>query len=214
MPEGILGRKLGMTRIFDQAGNQIPVTVIQAGPCTVLRKKTKETDGYTAIQLAFDPIREKLLTKPLAGEFHKRGVETMRVLQEFRLDEAELAKVEEGQLLTATMFKPGEKIDVIGTSRGSGFSGVMKRHNFKGGKATHGVHECYRHGGSIGTSATPSHVLKGRKMAGQHGNSSATVHNATIVAVNAERNLILVKGGVPGAPASLVTLRRGIKRRK
>lgn len=213
MSEGILGRKLGMTRIFDEQGHMVPVTVIQAGPCLVLRKKTAETDGYGAVQLAFDPIREKLVTKARAGEFHSRGHEPMRHLREFRLTDEELQRYEAGQTIKADLFKAGDFIDVVGVSKGRGFTGVMKRHGFKGAKASHGVHEFFRHGGSIGTSATPARVVKGRKMPGQHGNRRVTAQTLSIVAVRPAENLILVKGAVPGCPGRLVTVLRARKLR-
>ncbi len=212
MPEGILGRKLGMTQIFDEQGNLVPVTVVKAGPCVVLRKKTVDTDGYTALQLAFEPVREKLLTKPRLGEFHSRHVEPMRYLKEFRVSEETLAKYEEGQQVTVDMlFEPGERVDVVGTSKGRGFTGVMKRHNFKGAKASHGVHEYFRHGGSIGTSATPSRVLKGRKMPGQYGNKQVTVQNIEVIKVVKDQDLILVRGAIPGPPNRLVKISKTVK---
>lgn len=211
MPEGILGRKLGMTQIFDQYGQAVPVTIIQAGPCVVLRKKTSETDGYNAVQLAFEPIREKLLTKPQLGEFHVRQRQPMRFLREFRLREDEMASYSEGQELKADLFATGDLVDVIGTSKGRGFSGVIRRHHFSGAKGSHGVHEYFRHGGSIGTSATPGRVVKGRKMAGQHGNRRVTVQNLTIVRVEPRQSLIMVRGAVPGPNNGLLLIHRAMK---
>ncbi|MBM4318815.1 MAG: 50S ribosomal protein L3 [Deltaproteobacteria bacterium] len=211
MSDGILGRKLGMTQIFDISGNSVPVTVIQAGPCVVLRKKSAESDGYSAIQLAFEPLREKLLTKPRLGEFHSRGKQPMRFLREFRMSEEDLAEYTEGEEIRVDLFSAGELVDVIGTSKGRGFSGVMKRHHFKGGKDSHGVHEYFRHGGSIGTSATPGRVAKGRKMAGQHGNARVTVQNLTVLVVDVKKNLIMVRGAVPGANNGMVIVRRAVK---
>ena len=211
MSEGILGRKLGMTQVFDERGYAVPVTVIQAGPCTVLRKKMVSTDGYCALQLAFELIREKLLSKPRLGEFFKREQKPRRFLREFRLTPEDLERYEEGQEITVSMFNAGDRVDVVGTSKGRGFTGVMKRHGFKGAKSSHGVHEAFRHGGSIGTSATPSRVIKGRKMPGQHGNRRATVQNLTVVKVDPENNLILIKGAVPGSNRRLVVIRKAIK---
>ncbi len=214
MSEGILGRKLGMTRIFDDQGHMVSVTVIEAGPCLVLRKKTADTDGYDAVQLAFGAVREKLVTKAQAGEFNSRGHKPMRHLKEFRLTADEIARYEAGQSVKADLFKAGDFIDVVGVSKGRGFTGVMKRHNFKGAKASHGVHEFFRHGGSIGTSATPARVIKGRKMPGQHGNKRVTVQNLTVMAVRPSENLLLVKGAVPGCNGRLVAVHRAIKKRR
>ncbi|MDY0060310.1 MAG: 50S ribosomal protein L3 [Myxococcota bacterium] len=212
MAEGILGRKIGMTQIFDPRGNAVPVTVIQAGPCLVTRKRTTERDGYTAVQLAFEQVREKLVNKAQQGEFAKLGQAPLRHLKEFRVTAEQLARYTEGAQVKADLFKAGEKVDVVGVSKGKGFSGVMKRHNFSGFHDSHGVHEYFRHGGSIGTNMTPGRTVKGRKMPGQQGNRQVTVQSLTVVRVDLARNLILIEGAVPGGKNGLVMIKKGAKK--
>jgi large subunit ribosomal protein L3 len=194
--KGIIGKKVGMTKIFLQDGNAAPVTVIEAGPCPVIQKKTLEKDGYQALQLAFLPKKQTRVNKPLQGHFAKAEKGTYSILREIRTDDVNQFEV--GQEITVDIFKPGEIVDVIGTSKGKGFTGVVKRHGFRGSPAGHGTHEYFRHGGSIGAAAFPSHTFKGMKMPGRHGNSRVTVQNLTIIDVRPESNILLVKGAVPG----------------
>ncbi len=204
MSNTILGKKLGMTQIFDQIGNAIPVTLIQAGPCTVLQVKSTEKDGYNAIQLGFDDKKEKRTNKPDKGHLAKSGSNPKRYIRETRVTDPGL--YEPGQVITAGTFKTGDFIDVTGTSKGKGFAGVMKRHGFSGFKATHGTHESKRGGGSLGPSADPARVFKGKKMPGQMGNETVTVQNLTVVDVREAQNLIAVKGPVPGAKNGLLII--------
>ena len=203
---GILGRKLGMTRIFAGDGSAVPVTVIEAGPCPVTQVKTAEKDGYNALQIAFEAAKEKHVTKPLRGHFAKAGAGLFRTLREIRLDGP--AAHEVGQTLTAELFAAGDKDKVTGTSLGKGYQGVMRRWNFKGSKDTHGCEKVHRSGGSIGNNTFPGHVFKGKKMAGQWGAERVTVQNLTVVAVRPEDNVILVRGSVPGPKNGLVLVRK------
>jgi len=203
---GIIGRKLGMTRIFANDGSAVAVTVIQAGPCPVTQVKTVESDGYNALQLAFDEVAEHRLTKPMRGHFAKSGVKPSRTLRELRL--VEPASVEVGQSLTVEMFAAGDKIKVTGTSIGKGYQGVMRRWNFRGIKDGHGNEKVHRSGGSIGNNTFPGHVFKGKKMAGQWGAERVTQLGLEIVEVRAEDNVILVKGSVPGPRNGLVLVRK------
>jgi len=224
MPKGIIGRKVGMTQVFDAEGNLIPVTVVKVGPCKVIRKKSATgKDGYNAIVVGFDEVRsveidgEKKyrLNQPELGVFKAAGFdEPMKVLREFRLWDQDLDKYEVGQELNTEAFVPGEVVDVTATSKGKGFSGVMKRHNFAGSKASHGVHEYFRHGGSIGTTTTPGRVFKGKKMPGQHGNTKTTVQNLVIYEIDRENNLFLLRGSVPGPNGGLVVVQDAAKRRR
>lgn len=200
--KGIIGKKIGMTQVFDEQGRLIPVTVIAAGPCWVAHKKTRKTDGYDAIQVGYDPARENRVTKARKGHFARSGVKPTRVLMEFRGP----SDLEEGAEIGADLFAPGTRVDVIGTSKGRGFQGVVKRHGFSGGPASHGA-RVGRRPGSIGQSATPAHVIKGTKLPGQMGNVRVTVKNLTIVGNDPEQNLIWVKGAVPGARNSYVVIR-------
>jgi large subunit ribosomal protein L3 len=206
--KAILGRKLGMTQIFDEEGRVIPVTVIEAGPNVVLQKKTVETDGYNAIKIGFADVREKLVNKPEKGQFAKAGLKLRRFIKELRLDD--VAAVEVGSELKADVFSVGEKVDVTGTSKGKGFAGTVKRHNFATGPVTHGS-KFHRGVGSMGASSDPSRTFKNKKMPGQMGNVKKTVQNLEIVRVDAERNLILIKGGVPGPKKSLVIIKDSVK---
>jgi large subunit ribosomal protein L3 len=203
---GLIGKKIGMTQTFDKNGKVIPVTLIQAGPCKVVQIKSVETDGYCAVQLGFEERAEHRVTKPLLGHFKKFETTPFRYLREFRLEDP--SDVEKGEVITVNIFTPHEIIDVIGTSKGRGFTGVMKRHHFAGFISTHGSHESFRGPGSIGMCATPARVLKGMKMAGHHGNARITTKNLQIVKVDEENNLIMIRGAVPGHRNSLVILRK------
>jgi len=210
MPEikGIVGEKLGMTQIFVET-RAVPVTVLKAGPCVVTQVRTQERDGYDAVQLAYGSIRPKDVTKPAKGHFDKAGVEPMHHAVELRTDDA--GSYELGQQLTADVFEPGEKVDVVGVSKGKGFSGVMARHGFAGLRSSHGVHKKHRSPGAIGACATPSRVFKGMRMAGQAGNQRTTVLNLEVVQADPERGLLLVKGAVPGPNGGLVMVRSAVK---
>jgi large subunit ribosomal protein L3 len=205
MLEGMIGRKLGMTRLFLEAGRSVPVTVIQAGPCQVVQVKDQVTDGYAAVQLGFGDKRAKRVTKPLGGHFAKASVEPKSVLKEFRV--AETGDYQVGQEVTAELFAMGDKVHVTGRSKGRGYTGVVKRHGFAGGKDTHGV-TTHDKPGSIGMSADPSRVHKGKKMPGQHGSQKKTVKNLKVVDVRPDQNLVIVAGAVPGANGSVVYLRK------
>ncbi len=205
--KAIIGKKIGMTQVFDPDGKVIPVTVIAAGPCWVVQKKTKEKDGYEAIQVGYDPAREKRVNKPRKGHFAKAGVLPTRVLREFR----GVSDLEVGAELKADVFAPGAVVDVIGTSIGRGFQGVVKRHHFSGGPATHGS-KTGRIPGSVGASAWPSRVIPGKKLPGQMGNVRVTVRNITVVGVDVELNLIWLKGAVPGARNGYLVLREAGKK--
>ncbi|MCB0289157.1 MAG: 50S ribosomal protein L3 [Calditrichaeota bacterium] len=201
---GLLGKKIGMTRIFDDKGNAVPVTVVQAGPCFVTQVKTVENDGYNAVQLGYDPKKEKNTTKPILGHLKKANVPALRVLKEFKM--AADVEVKLGDVVKADIFQAGEMVKVSGWSKGRGFTGVIKRHNFGGGRKTHGQSDRYRAPGSIGQSSYPSKVFKGTRMAGRTGNRYMTVKGLRIVKVDAENNLIFVKGAIPGARNSYVEI--------
>ena len=209
---GLIGKKLGMTQVFNPNGQLIGVTAIEVGPCTVVQKRTAENDGYTAIQLGFEEKKESRASRPEVGHFNKAGTSPKKMLKEFRLSDEAAAGFEVGQAIGLDDVEVGEFIDVTGTSLGKGFAGVMKRYGFRGAKATHGVHEAYRHGGSLGQNMTPGRVYKGKKMAGHQGNKKITVQNIEIVRVFAADNLIFVKGPIPGSKNSFVTLRPAIKK--
>jgi len=209
---GIIGRKLGMTQLFLEDGSVVPVTVVEAGPCPVIQKKTKEKDGYNAVQLGFIPQKSKKVNKPLSGHFKKAGVQPTYYLKEFRLEEVE--GIEVGQVITVDLFKPGDIVDVTGLSKGRGFTGVMKRHGFHGAPGSHGTHEYFRHGGSVGSATYPHHVFKGLKMPGHHGNQKITIQNIKIVDIKEDQNLLLLQGGIPGSRNSWVLIRNATKRRK
>jgi large subunit ribosomal protein L3 len=202
----ILGRKLGMTSVFDDKGECIPVTVIEAGPCYVTQIKSRERDGYEAVQLGFVETKAGRITRPEVGHLKKAGVKPVRHLREFK--SAVLRSFELGAQVTCGIFQIGDKVKVSGTSKGRGFTGVMKRHNFSGFKASHGVHESYRGSGSVGASSDPSRTFKNWRMAGQSGNARVTVSNLRVVMVDPERNLILVKGAVPGARNGLLEIQK------
>jgi large subunit ribosomal protein L3 len=199
---GILGTKLGMTQVFDESGKAIPVTVIQAGPCTITQVKTKETDGYNAIQVGFGDVSQKALNRPELGHLAKSSCSPVRHLHEYRLNAVEH---ELGQQLTVEQFAAGQVVDVVGTSIGRGFAGYQKRHNFKRGPMAHGSKN-HRAPGSTGAGTTPGRVYPGKRMAGRLGGSQVTIRKLTVVRVDAERNLLLIKGAVPGKPGALVNV--------
>jgi large subunit ribosomal protein L3 len=211
MALGIIGRKIGMTHQFDEKGNAIPVSVIQAGPCTIVQKKTLESDSYSALQIGFDEHKVKQLTKPDIGRFKKAGVTPKRILKEIRLTGEEAEKWSQGEDITLKAFEDCKFVDVTGYSKGRGYTGVIKRHNFSMPKATHGTHEKFRHGGSLGC-RFPQHVAKGKKMAGQHGNTKSTVQNLKVFAIRPEENLILIRGAVPGPNNAYVVIRTALKK--
>ncbi len=203
MSVGILGTKLGMTQVFDEAGKAIPVTVIQAGPCTVTQVKTAQTDGYSAIQVGYGEVSQKALNKPELGHLAKSGAVPLRHLCEYRLDDS--SQFELGQQIKVDAFSPGQVVDVIGTSIGRGFAGYQKRHNFKRGPMAHGSKN-HRLPGSTGAGTTPGRVYPGKRMAGRLGGTQTTVRKLTVVRVDAGRNLLLIKGTVPGKPGALVNV--------
>jgi large subunit ribosomal protein L3 len=206
----LLCRKIGMTRLFNDAGECIPVTVLEAGPNTVIQKKTQEKDGYTALQLGYGERRRKTLSKPQLGHFEKAKVSPKRYVRESRIDAADLEQYEVGATLTADIFEAGQKVDVIGTSKGRGTAGVVKRHKFAVKRKTHGTHESFRHPGSIGAGAYPGKVIKGMGMFGRMGNERVTVRNLEVVRVDAERNLLMVRGAIPGHNNGLVRVRNAV----
>ena len=208
MERGLIGRKVGMTQIYWEDGSVIPVTAIEAGPCVVLQTKTEQTDGYGAVQLGFGRAVEKKTKAPVRGHQKKAGKGYFKILREFRVAAPESYEV--GQELKADLFAIGDYVDVVGTTKGRGFAGVVKRHNFKGGRATHGS-MFHRAPGSIGASAWPSHVMKGKRLPGQMGNKRKTVQNLIIVGVRPEFNLILVKGAVPGSVNGIVMIKDAVK---
>jgi len=207
--KGILGRKLGMTQVWDEENRVIPVTVIQAGPCHVAQLKTPERDGYAAVQLAFGETKASRLNKPELGHLAKGGVGAAKHLVELRVDD--LADFAVGQTIVVDVFAKGERVDVTAVSKGKGFTGAMQRHNFKGQGASHGNHKKHRAPGSIGACATPARVFKGMKMAGQFGNTRVTTLNLHVVEGDAERGLLLIRGSIPGAAGGLVFVRSAIK---
>jgi large subunit ribosomal protein L3 len=207
--KGILGRKLGMTQVWDAENRVVPVTVIEAGPCRVVQLKTPERDGYAAVQLSFGVTKARRITKPELGHLQAAGGAPSRHLAELRV--SDLAGFEIGQIVRADVFEAGERVDVTGISKGKGFSGVMQRHNFKGLGAGHGTHKKHRAPGSIGACATPARVFKGVRMAGQKGSERVTTLNLEVVQGDAERGLLLVKGAVPGPSGSLVFVRNATK---
>jgi large subunit ribosomal protein L3 len=208
--KGILGEKLGMTQVWDESNKLVPVTVVKAGPCVVTQVRTPDKDGYDAVQIAFGAIDPRKVNKPLAGHFAKAGVPPRRHVTEIRTTDASTYTI--GQELTAELFEAGQLVDVIGVSKGHGFSGVMKRHGFAGLGAGHGVQRKHRSPGSIGACATPARVFKGLKMAGQYGNVRTTTLNLKVHAIDVERGLILIKGAVPGPRGSVVLVRSAAKK--
>lgn len=209
MKKAILGKKVGMTQIFDENGKVIPVTVVEAGPCVVSQKKTVETDGYNAVQIGFGDVRPKLVNKPMKGHFDKSDVAPKKVLKECRLEDISGYNV--GDIIKADVFANGEKVDVVGTSKGKGYAGVIKRWNFGRLKESHGTGPVVRKGGSIGACSDPSRVFKGKKMSGHLGAERVTVQNLTVAKVDAENNLIAIKGAVPGPNGGIVMISDSVK---
>ena len=208
MKKGIIGKKIGMTQIFDQIGNVIPVTLIEAGPCVVAQKKTVEKDGYNALQLGFDEVKDKHLNKAEQGHFAKANLPFKKHLKEFRLEDC---SKEVGEFITVEIFAEGDKVDVTGLTRGHGYTGSIKRWNHHTLCATHGVGPIHREVGSMGANSSPSRVFKNKKMAGQYGNEQVTIQNLTVVKIDAGRNLIAIKGAVPGNKNGIVFIRDSVK---
>jgi len=208
----LLGKKVGMTQIYRENGDSLPVTVIEAGPCFVCQKKTPETDNYSAIQIGYSTLKSERAKKPIKGHFDKADIPPKRFLREFRVAEKELNDYEIGQELKVDRFKEGDYVDITGISKGKGFTGVIKRYGFHGAPGSHGTHDYSRHGGSIGSSSFPSRVFKGLKMAGRMGSDRVTTQNLQVVQVKAEQNCLLVKGAVPGSKNGLLFIRSSVKK--
>ena len=208
MKKGLIGKKIGMTQLFDENGKVIPVTVVEAGPCTVVQKKTIENDGYAAVQVGFGDVKVTKVNKPMAGHFKKADVAPKKVLKEFRLENT--ADVNVGDVLKADIFAAGDRVDVVGTSKGKGTAGVIKRWNFSRLKETHGTGPVHRHGGSLGV-IDPARIFKGKKMAGHLGSEKVTVQNLDIVKVDVENNLIAIKGAIPGPKNGIVVIADSVK---
>lgn len=204
MKKGLIGKKIGMTQIFDEKGNVIPVTVVEAGPCVITQKKTIENDGYEAVQVGFGDVKAQRVNKAMKGHFAKNDVAPKKVLKEFRLEN--IADVNVGDILKADVFAAGDKVDVIGTSKGHGTEGSIKRWNFSRLRESHGTGPVARHAGSLGACSTPSRVYKGKKLAGHYGVDRTTVQNLTIAKVDVENNLIAVKGAIPGPKGGIVVI--------
>ncbi|MEE3333586.1 MAG: 50S ribosomal protein L3 [Ruminococcus sp.] len=209
MQRALIGKKIGMTQIFDETGKVVPVTVVEAGPCAVVTKKTVENDGYAAVQLGFGDVKPNKVTKPMAGHFAKNDVAPKKVLKEFRFDDTDAYAV--GDIVKADTFEAGAKIDVTGTSKGKGTAGVIKRWNFHRLKESHGTGPNVRHGGSIGMCSSPSRIFKGKKMNGHLGAEKVTIQNLTVVKVDAENNLIAIKGAIPGPNKGIVVIKDAVK---
>lgn len=209
MKKGLIGKKIGMTQIFDEAGNVVPVTVVEAGPCTVKQIKTMENDGYEAIQVGFGDVKVSRVNKPMKGHFDKADVAPKKTLKEFRLDSID--GIEVGNILKADTFEVGEVVDVKGTSKGHGTAGAIKRWNFSRLRMTHGTGPNHRHAGSLGACSSPSRVFKGKKMAGHYGHETVTVQNLKIAKVDAENNLIAIKGAIPGPKGGIVVIADAVK---
>lgn len=207
--KGILGKKVGMTQIFDENGIVVPVTIIEAGPCFVTQRKTQDKDGYDAIQLGFHEVKENKVNKPIAGHLKKSGAPAIKYMREFRVSNPD--DYEEGQKIDVSVFSVGDKVDVVGTSKGKGFAGVVKRHHFKGGPKTHGQSDRWRAPGSVGAGSTPGRVFKGTRMAGRMGNQRVTVQNVRIALVDPDKNLLGIKGAVPGGKNGLVIISEAVK---
>jgi large subunit ribosomal protein L3 len=208
MQKGLIGKKIGMTQLFDENGKVIPVTVVEAGPCTVVQKKTIENDGYAAVQVGFGDVKVTKVNKPMAGHFKKADVAPKKVLKEFRLADTDSVNV--GDILKADIFAVGDRVDVVGTSKGKGTAGVIKRWNFSRLKETHGTGPVHRHGGSLGV-IDPARIFKGKKMAGHLGAEKVTVQNLDIVKVDVENNLIAIKGAIPGPKNGIVVIADSVK---
>ena len=209
MQKGIIGKKMGMTQIFDENGKVVPVTVVEAGPCTVVQKKTVESDGYVAVQLGYGDISAKKVSKPAKGHFDKADVAPKRTLREFRLDDISAMNV--GDILKADVFAVGDRIDVVGTSKGKGYAGAIKRWNQHRLRESHGTGPVARHAGSMGSCSTPSRVFKGKRLPGHLGAERVTIHNLKVVKVDAENNLIAIKGAIPGPKGSVVCISDSVK---
>ena len=209
MQKGIIGKKMGMTQIFDENGRVIPVTVVEAGPCAVVQKKTVESDGYVAVQLGFGEVSAKKVTKPAKGHFDKADVAPKRTLREFRLEDISAMNV--GDILKADVFAVGDHVDVVGTSKGKGYAGAIKRWNQHRLRESHGTGPVARHAGSMGSCATPSRVFKGKRLPGHLGAERVTVQNLKVVKVDAENNLIAIKGAIPGPKGSVVCISDSVK---
>ena len=209
MQKGIIGKKIGMTQLFNENGMVVPVTVVEAGPCVVVQKKTVESDGYTAVQVGFGEVKANKLTKPAKGHFEKAGVAPKKTLKEFRFDSIDEINV--GDIIKADTFAAGDKVDVCGISKGKGYAGTIKRWNGHSLRATHGTGPVHRHAGSNGSTSTPSRVYKGKKLPGHLGAERVTVQKLAIVKVDAENNLIAVKGAIPGAKGGIVVLTDTVK---
>ena len=207
MKKGIIGKKVGMTQIFDEAGKVIPVTVIQAGPCTVVQKKTVETDGYVAVQLGYEDVPERKLNKPEKGHLAKAGSVLKKHLKEFALD----AEVNVGDTVTVETFEVGDKIDVTGISKGKGYAGTIKRYNGSRGRETHGGGPVHRHAGSMGAGTDPARIMPGKKMPGHMGSEQVTIQNLDVVKIDAENHLLVVRGAVPGPKGGLVMVNSAVK---
>ncbi len=210
MKKGIIGKKIGMTQIFDETGKVIPVSVIEAGPCVVVQKKTTDNDGYEAVQLGFGDATAKSLKKPLAGHFKKADVALKKTLKEFRLED--ISGLNVGDIIKADLFAAGDIVDVCGTSKGKGFAGTIKRWNNHRLKETHGTGPVHRHAGSMGACSTPSRIFKGKGMPGHLGAERVTIQNLEVVKVDAENNLIAVKGAIPGPKNGIVTVCNSVKK--
>ena len=210
MQKGIIGKKIGMTQIFDANGKVVPVTVVEAGPCPVTQKKTLENDGYESVQLGFQDVKVERLTKPLKGHFAKADVAPKKVLKEFRL--SDISSVNVGDVIKADIFAVGDSVDVTGTSKGKGTAGAIKRWNFSRLKETHGTGPVARHAGSLGACSDPSRVYKGKKLAGHLGHEKVTVQNLSIVKIDVENNLIAIKGAIPGPKGSFVVIKDTCKK--
>ena len=209
MQKGIIGKKMGMTQIFDENGKVVPVTVVEAGPCTVVQKKTVESDGYVAVQLGYGDISAKKVSKPAKGHFDKADVAPKRTLREFRLDDISAMNV--GDILKADVFAVGDRIDVVGTSKGKGYAGAIKRWNQHRLRESHGTGPVARHAGSMGSCSTPSRVFKGKRLPGHLGAERVTIQNVKVVKVDAENNLIAIKGAIPGPKGSVVCISDSVK---
>lgn len=209
MKKFIIGKKLGMTQIFDEKGNVVPVTIVEAGPCPVVQKKTADSDGYNSVQVGFGDLTPKHTSKPIGGHFAKADVAPKRELREFRADDCDAFKV--GDILKADVFENGDKVDVCGTSKGKGYAGVIKRHGYSRLKETHGTGPVHRHAGSNGSSSDPSRVMKGKKLPGHMGAERVTIQNLDVVKVDAEENLIAIRGAIPGPKGSIIVITDTVK---
>ena len=209
MKKGLIGKKIGMTQIFDEAGKAIPVTVVEAGPCVITQKKTMDNDGYEAVQVGFGDVKVARVNKPMKGHFDKANVAPKKTLKEFRLDD--ISSLNVGDILKADVFAAGDVVDVKGTSKGHGTAGAIKRWNFARLRMTHGTGPNHRHAGSLGACSSPSRVFKGKKMAGHYGHETVTIQNLTVVKVDAEANLIAIKGAIPGPMGGIVVIADAVK---